>query len=195
MKRENWFATPVWYDDTDVPDAVVEQIASKWISLSRDVQSASVSNVGGWQSHSLTYDECDSFERELFHHVDLAADFIHEDYKIKNKIVLGNWWVNINGYGNYNRLHIHGGVLSGVFYVKTAKADSGSLIFHRPSYMYEVASFTTTDLDSTALEVSYEPLDKRLILFPAWIPHSVNANFSDQKRVSIGFNYVVAQGL
>jgi ectoine hydroxylase-related dioxygenase (phytanoyl-CoA dioxygenase family) len=31
-----------------------------------------------------------------------------------------------------------------------------------------------------------------LILFPAWLPHSVDANRSDRERISISFNLMFA---
>ncbi len=36
--------------------------------------------------------------------------------------------------------------------------------------------------------VSYTPVAGRLILFPSWLEHDVEANMSDHERISISFN-------
>ena len=47
-----------------------------------------------------------------------------------------------------------------------------------------VTELTAENTDQVVVEVS----DGTLLLFPSWLPHSVNASASDETRISVSFN-------
>jgi len=96
-------------------------------------------------------------------------------------------WANINPRGAYHPTHHHpNNYLSGVYYV--AIPESGSrIVFQdpRPSMImpkprqYSRLTANGADTQSKA---------GRMLIFPAWLKHSVPSNQSDSERISISFN-------
>ena len=118
------------------------------------------SNVGGWQSFL-----CREWPKVLFG----LKNFIQKQIPDQTFISL---WYNVNGHGCYNKLHLHNVEegYSGVFYIDVPDKDMGNLYFE----------------DGT----EYEPIPNRLILFPTDLKHGVKPNQSNQKRISMSFNYL-----
>ena len=119
------------------------------------------------------------------------ANFIsYNNYKIKNKLYLDNFWFNINRYKDFNLEHDHpNSILSGVYYVKTPK-NSGNLIFknNNNSNFYleknNLIEFNTLNSSSYFLP----PQENCLHIFPSWLPHYVEPNSSEEERISFSFN-------
>ena len=40
-------------------------------------------------------------------------------------------------------------------------------------------------------KIAIKPLEKQLIVFPSWLPHSVEVNDTDEERISLSFNYIL----
>ena len=40
-------------------------------------------------------------------------------------------------------------------------------------------------------KIPVKPLEKLLIVFPSWLPHSVELNDTDEERISLSFNYIL----
>ncbi len=98
-------------------------------------------------------------------------------------------WMNIKPTGVGHPLHGHpNNYLSGVYYVKAPKG-SDSILFHdfrmdriviSPRYIKEVPQ------NSSLARIPIA--ENLLIMFPAWLPHSVAANPTPEERVSLSFN-------
>ncbi len=98
-------------------------------------------------------------------------------------------WANVSQQGFPHRQHIHpNNYLSGAYYVKTAPgADSISFHDPRPQATMLVPPARNQDLanpDQVSLDVS----DGTLVMFPAWLHHSVAPNRSSITRISVAFN-------
>ena len=98
-------------------------------------------------------------------------------------------WANVSQQGFPHRQHIHpNNYLSGAYYVKTAPG-ADSINFHdpRPQATMLVPPARNQDLanpDQVSLDVS----DGMLVMFPAWLNHSVAPNRSAITRISVAFN-------
>jgi uncharacterized protein (TIGR02466 family) len=98
-------------------------------------------------------------------------------------------WANVNGIGASHGVHNHpNNFLSGVYYVQT-QAGADSINFHDPRVQTAiirppVTALTADNTDQVVVRVR----DGTLLLFPAWLPHSVDPNRSARERVSISFN-------
>jgi len=98
-------------------------------------------------------------------------------------------WVNIRAPGRAHAAHSHpNNFLSGVYYVKT-QSGAETLNFHDPrpqtAIMRPPATALTAD---NADQVVVNVKDGTLLLFPAWLVHSVDANRSAELRISVSFN-------
>jgi uncharacterized protein (TIGR02466 family) len=98
-------------------------------------------------------------------------------------------WANINNPGAAHAMHSHpNNFLSGVYYVKT-QAGADTISFHDPRAQASiirppVTRLTAENTDQVVVKVQ----DGTILLFPAWLQHSVAPNTSHERRVSISFN-------
>ena len=46
-------------------------------------------------------------------------------------------------------------------------------------------------LPSDLPKIPVKPAEKLLIVFPSWLPHSVEFNDADVERISLSFNYIL----
>ena len=98
-------------------------------------------------------------------------------------------WANVNGIGASHGVHTHpNNFLSGVYYVQT-QAGADTINFHDPRVQTAiirppVTALTADNTDQVVVRVR----EGTLLLFPAWLPHSVDPNRSARERVSISFN-------
>tara|TARA_B100000945_G_scaffold295100_1_gene272323 strand:+ start:1736 stop:2350 length:615 start_codon:yes stop_codon:yes gene_type:complete len=93
-------------------------------------------------------------------------------------------WINLFEKQNYAHIHEHGGNdISGVYYCKTTGAD-GNLFFETPiSQTSSIPAWT-----NLSKRIAVIPCVGKLVLFPSWLRHGVNQNFTNDKRVSISWN-------
>jgi uncharacterized protein (TIGR02466 family) len=143
---------------------------------------------GSWQSEQQLH------KREEF--VDLIAcirttakivlRFLKVSY---DAIEITGCWANINAPGASHPMHSHpNNFLSGVYYVQT-RPGADTVNFHDPRPQAGVirppiTELTAQNTDQVVVQVS----DGTLLMFPAYLAHSVSRNESDAVRISISFN-------
>tara|TARA_Y100000004_G_C8955092_1_gene430424 strand:+ start:920 stop:1531 length:612 start_codon:yes stop_codon:yes gene_type:complete len=147
------------------------------------------SNINGYQS------ETDIHHLEklnpLFNYICEMAMCSFHNLGIVDQcpVILGSW-LNVNhNRGCVNLQHCHGGVLSGVFYLKIPE-NSGKLVFYNQGIneLWE-GYLHVKDYNKITTQLSLvEPFEGDLILFPSYLPHSVLPNKHDDERISISFN-------
>lgn len=188
MRTDLW-ATPIWqyYISDDVVNFT--KIISEIYEIKQSQKSRVISNKGGWQSNFI-----ESKDTELFKLMEDVKNNIkkcYDDLNVQKRFynIYISYWININAFGHTNHRHIHpNAILSGCIYLKIPK-NSGNLIFHpnlANEYFFE--SFTTCDNDITSNKTTFFPEEKKVIIFPAFLPHSVGINNSNEDRISIAFN-------
>jgi uncharacterized protein (TIGR02466 family) len=98
-------------------------------------------------------------------------------------------WVNVAAPGGAVRMHNHpNNFLSGVYYVQVQEG-ADSISFHDPRPQAAVVRPPVTELtayNTDQMVVRVEEGD--LLVFPAWLSHSVDPNGSDRVRISASFN-------
>jgi len=182
------FATPIW-----IKDYSEEFDTSALLNLCNKIKDTDGgvinSNHNGWHSSHLAPESFEEIEN-FSHHVINQAELFLDEIGYDNSIYMSYIWFNINKENSLNIQHIHPRtMLSGVFYL-SAPDGSGDLIFHRTStedYILSNFNLRRHSLNTTSI-MKYKPIKNRLILFPAWIPHSVESNKTNEPRISIAFN-------
>lgn len=102
-------------------------------------------------------------------------------------------WANVLASGASHRLHSHpNNFLSGVYYLRTS-AGADTINFHDPRSQTAiirppVTALTVHNTDQVVVRVS----NGMLLLFPAYLQHSVDANTSGHERISISFNLMLS---
>ena len=147
-------------------------------------------NMNGWHSQTDMHeipvfkplvDELFKMQREMF-----------QEEWLESEPVIGNMWANINPPGGYNRPHLHpNSHFSGVYYIKAPK-NSGQIVFNEPrSAAHMVMPEEKRRTSFTFVErSSLDPLEGRIIMFPAWLWHCVEPNESNDIRISVSFNFI-----
>jgi uncharacterized protein (TIGR02466 family) len=149
------------------------------------------SNVAGYQSPETLHHVAEL--RPLFEYICQMAfraaadlDFIECD------IALTSAWLNVNDSRQcMNSEHVHGDVFSGVFYLQ-APEGSGKLSLVNPGInrMWDGCKLVNQKNQFTGESIRIEPVEGNIILFPSYLPHSVETNNHDEERISISFNVI-----
>ena len=98
-------------------------------------------------------------------------------------------WGNVAAPGGWHRMHSHpNNFLSGAYYVQV-QDGADTINFHDPRPQTgilrpPVSELTAYNTDQVVVKVAVGTL----LVFPAWLPHSVDSNASEVDRVSISFN-------
>jgi len=149
------------------------------------------SNIAGYQSP----DTLQGVEelRPLFEYIcQMGFRAVADLDFIECDIALTSAWLNINDSRQcMNSEHVHGDVFSGVFYLQ-APEGSGKLVLQNPAInkMWNGCQLATQKNQFTGETIRIEPVEGNIILFPSYLPHSVETNDHDEERISISFNVI-----
>ena len=186
--KEQFFPTTVYGKDLQLDNNTLAQHIIQW---SQQDQGVKKTNMNGWHS---TTDMHTKLEYKVL--VDELYKMQHEIFQeewLDRKPMLGNMWANINYSGGYNRPHVHPNCLfSGVYYVKT-QPQCGELVVNDPRPGIQTMMPTRKSGQPPkhlCREAHIEPIQGRLIMFPAWLWHCVEPNQSNDMRISVSFNFV-----
>jgi uncharacterized protein (TIGR02466 family) len=201
LMRELYFPTLIYYADLpgakELNDTIKPHIYAWRAQDQEGIVRSNVKQLGAWHSR-VDMHEREEY-RELSGQILAAARTIAEDlgYDPTYQVVFDNMWANINPRYAYNRGHVHPNALwSGVYYVQ-APAGSGRIFFTEPRPQAQMVApkyrSGVPRRQEAWSEVYYEPIEGRLILFPAWLVHEVEPNLSNEEgpagdRISVSFN-------
>ena len=150
------------------------------------------SNRGGWHSKNFRLAEKDSIQQKFAIQVQdyILKTFQSLGWKTKDKnIRIKEMWAIINKKNDFNVIHTHPNCyLSAAYYVKAPK-DCGNFKVESPNiakrYAYpEIANQNELNVEVASINIS----EGDLLLFPAYLPHKVGKNESDEDRIVISFN-------
>ncbi len=182
------FPTLVWRVELD--DAVREAIGSKGIAALALMRRSlpPLAPGEGWQSMQ-TLHELEDFS-ELVAHVRRTVAGILKFLSIGyDDVELTACWATVLPRGAAHRIHHHpNNFLSGVYYLQTS-AGADTINFHDPRSQTgiirpPVTALTAANTDQVVVRVR----NGTLLVFPAWLEHSVDANAGDSERISISVN-------
>lgn len=163
--------------------------------LAREASDTTVerSNYGGWHSDDtlLNWPEIasanlgDTFRSAVSHMIAWTTRM----QRFNIRLTLGAW-ANVNRAGTFNTSHIHpGNHFSGVYYVRAPDLaddgirNAGNIQFYDPR-----GPISMVQLPGQLDTLSIPPREGTLLIFPAWLYHSVNSFTRDKVRISIAFN-------
>lgn len=103
-------------------------------------------------------------------------------------------WANISAPGARHKAHTHpNNFLSGVYYVKTPK-HADTITFDDPRPQSNIICPENREAgEENAGQMFLTAAEGGMILFPAWLPHSVGENKSSEIRISIAFNLMFTE--
>ena len=188
MIKEQFFPTTIYGKDVVLDNQLFEKEIVEWSKRDPGVQKT---NRNGW--HSTTEMHKIPVFQPLVNELFLMMNDIWKEELLDREPMLGNMWANINPPGGYNAPHIHpNSLFSGVYYIK-APENSGK--FHcvdpRPGVQLVMPIRKSGQLPKHLWrEARFDAKVGRILMFPAWLWHSVEPNLSNDIRISVSFNFI-----
>ncbi|HRP95865.1 MAG TPA: TIGR02466 family protein [Rhodocyclaceae bacterium] len=182
------FPTLVWKIQLD--DAVRDAVAAQVLGLLETLREGEppLACGQGWQSERALHRH--EALGELVGYVEAAMGSVLRFLRIgADAFKITGCWATVLAPGGQHRLHSHpNNYLSAVYYLRTA-AGADTVNFHDPRAQTgvirpPVVELTAANTDQVVVRVA----DGMLLVFPAWLAHSVDANGSERERISISFN-------
>lgn len=143
---------------------------------------------GKWQTEQSLH-QLEEF-RDLTEVINGAAGGVLEFMKlIYTSIEITGCWANISAPRAKHKVHTHpNNFLSGVYYVKT-QDGADTITFEDPRPQANIICPLNREAsEENAGQMFIKVREGTLILFPAWLPHSVEENKSNELRISVSFN-------
>jgi len=110
------------------------------------------------------------------------------------KLAVTGCWANFAKPGASHHVHTHpNNFLSAVYYVNTPKGANTINFLDPRDQAHVIAPPVAQRSAHTASQVTVEVTPGRLVMFPAWLRHSVDVNTSDEVRISIAINLMFEQ--
>jgi uncharacterized protein (TIGR02466 family) len=188
LSVQELFPTPLWVIDLEdgAGQKLNRDLLDKVHSLTEP--RAPVKIGGSWQTDPILHQrpEFGDFLAVIIKTAKGALEFLDVEYR---DFVITGCWANINPPGGKNSSHTHpNNYISGVYYVSVPEG-SGAIEFLDPRAQAGTILPKTKKWNKfNGTKVTIPAKEGRLVLFPAWLSHSVPVNVSDGERVSISFN-------
>jgi len=182
------FPTLVWRIElrAQIVEAIEARTLAALVRMRRD--EAPLAPGQGWQSAQSLH-ELEDF-RDLVACVRRAVSGVLRFLKIGyDAFEITACWATILGRGAAHKLHHHpNNFLSAVYYVRT-QGGADTINFHDPRSQTGIIRPPVSELTSeNADQVVVKVKNGTLLVFPAYLQHSVDANASEEERVSVSFN-------
>ena len=185
------YSVPIWQSEYPEFEDHKEIFLSTIEDYKKENPSIKKSNIGGYHSPE-TLHGVEEF-RPLFEYIcQLGMKAVSDLNFVECDVALTSAWLNINDSRQcMNSEHIHGDVFSGVFYLK-APEESGKLVLQNPAInrMWSGCALASQKNEFTGESIRIEPIEGNIILFPSYLPHSVETNNHDEARIAISFNLI-----
>ncbi len=192
-KIYKYFPQPVFHYKLENFEDHNEKLSNYIYNLNKeDPKGVERSNQGGWHSKPFDLKEKDSAPFKFFVSIQMYVADTFKEYGWKynpGKVNLTEMWAIINKKSNFNLEHTHpNNYLSAAYYVK-APENCGSFKITNPNLISReriTMSDKKTEFNQNIAHI--KPNEGDLLLFPAYLPHSVGMNQSDEDRIVISFN-------
>ena len=188
MIPNSLFTVPIWDDEypnfASVKDDLIVNLKNYLTKYPHEVRS----NVNGKHSRTLLHEESEF--KMFFDYITLKANLAAASIGLRGELEIMESWVNINDTpGAFNLQHIHGGVISGVFYVQVPK-NSGALFLSNPApvHLWEGFNMNPERSHFASETIEVNPVEGTFLLWPSYLPHAVGPNTANIERISIAFN-------
>ena len=199
IKKGFIFPKPFW---SSLLEVNIVDLQKECFEIRNNIPGKNKSNLGQNSYHSPNLLNLQNPPEilKLMKQITNCIQTIHQQSRREN-VRLVDFWININGKGGSNVPHTHPGAkYSGVFYIKVPKEMKGGNLFFLKDYnetyltSQENMGFFKQGynlLPNDLPKIPVKPAEKLLIVFPSWLPHSVEFNDVDVERISLSFNYIL----
>lgn len=183
------FPTPVITDDLRGANKLNAELERSILERQAKAPGHQLSNRGGWQSeHDLEQWAGEAGKRVIRHALELADAHTSGP---KGSGWRHEAWANVSASGHFNMPHVHSASFwSAVYYVSVGEGEGGQLVLHDPRLPGSQMHAPQLSLKGMGpeLQAQIEPRPGLMVLFPAWLTHSVEPWHGTGQRISIAMN-------
>ena len=186
------FTTPVIVDELPDAEALNARLEPIILKQRDEHPGLRLSNRGGWQSQRDFPSWAGADSRLLIDH---AAGLASANSTNAQGGAGGPWmvdiWANVSGSGHFNFPHVHGGSFwSCVYYVRVGEGQGGQLTLHDPRMpgLRMHAPHLRFKGVGSEYQAQIQPKPGLMVLFPAWLSHSVDPWEGEGERISVAMN-------
>ena len=192
QKTINLFPVSIHQIDINGFDDVKNDLIDYIYDLkSNEPNGVTLSNRGGWQSSLFELNKDNLLQKFLIKSLNNLP--IHQLCSFD-----GDYWININPPNSFNVKHNHPSTdLAGVLWIKCPD-DSGNILFENPFVFHDFTTINAyTDkfkyMNKQYHSFDFQPVEGRILIFPAHLLHEVKENKSNQDRISVSFNLKLSE--
>jgi len=185
------FSTPIWTGIAEDYKEINKELL-KYILILKEESPEGVqkSNNLGW--HSPDLDSNNLIIKKFFSSIAPMIKEVSEDmcWDLKNNnIKITNCWSIINKKFASNAGHIHANSLISSAYYIYADKNCGNIVFDdpRPGATIKKGPYHSVGNWNQG-NITIEPQNGLLVMFPSYLVHHVQPNMSDQERIILSFN-------
>jgi uncharacterized protein (TIGR02466 family) len=171
---------------TESRDAIATDVLALLARLRRELPPLEPGQ--GWQSEQTLHEHEEL--RLLRSCVSQVARSVLRFWRIgQESLEVTGCWATVLAKGAMHRMHSHpNNFLSGVYYLRVLPG-ADTINFHDPRSQARVirppvVELTAANTDQVVVKVT----NGTLLMFPSYLDHSVDANLSDEERISVSFN-------
>lgn len=132
--------------------------------------------------------------------INLSNTFTSEFGTSPKNLTIGNSWINFSYAGDFNPIHTHDSLLSGIIYVKQdneIEAEASADKNWRSQGSLPGSTNFVYDLNGNRPFIRSEYINRfeqqTLILFPSWLTHYVNPFRCNAERITLAFNVLAVE--
>jgi uncharacterized protein (TIGR02466 family) len=175
----------------DLKDIDYEKSVKEIYKIKENDPGRKMPEYTGWHSNQVSVKDVENTEQVLsiVKNVYSAAQHVSTIMGYQKELIFNACWFNINYPGNFNEQHRHPWThLSAVYYIKAEK-NSGKISFIRDGRAEDYFPANGSNNPHIAPRSTHEAKTGRFYIFPSYLDHKVDPNFSDEERISMAFNF------
>jgi uncharacterized protein (TIGR02466 family) len=183
------FATPVWVFRPNAAETLAAGLASYVLSL-RGADAKSAGQRRYWQSRDDLHHAAEL--APLVALIDEASRAVRSLLQVACELSLTGLWANVSTGTGALHEHTHpNNYLSGVFYARMPEG-AGPIAFKDPRPQTKILRpRTIAENPLNALELEYPATAGTLLIFPAWLEHSVRPSRTNDERITLAWNHMI----
>ena len=200
MALESWFPTVIFYEDLDPPDEVhtdmLEYVDGFLEKYKDEFKDSDTGNITGDVHNDYLLHHNPIFywlNQQISDAAGIYLAALGADTKNLSVYAQKSWPVVCKRNNGMVNGHTHkNSMLSVVYYLKCEDNDSGKIYFENPNTLLDDIALTfpnTSELNFT--QCHYAPVEKRMIMFPSNLEHSVEPFNGIDNRYSISYDLTV----
>jgi uncharacterized protein (TIGR02466 family) len=179
---------------SDEVDSVRDQLADE--NFVRENNFAEY--LAGRNTYQIRLDDKLGYEKNIYSYVMSLGAYYLEQIGIRKDIRMGSIWINYGRKGDFNPIHTHDALLSGVMYM----CQDDGITKEQEEGSHGRATSGIPGMTHFVHDLNHSPLNRftysnpfvkgELLMFPSFLTHWVNPFQTDGERVTIAFNILEA---